>query len=166
MGALISRGTEGLDNLALLAVNKDDFVSVLYSLFLGGESAYEDRPGKLFGVRGDIPSDGLPTIVRLEAIHFAANSSFMGTLRLDFEGHLAGLTSSFPRDFRDSAHQPAIEGEDDGARLVKSHGLAFAPCATTEIALNQGPRAPITEVLSRVFASFGLQDREFDPSID
>ena len=38
LGALVSRGTEGLDKLALLAINKDGLVSVLNSLLQVGES--------------------------------------------------------------------------------------------------------------------------------
>ena len=79
---------------------------------------------------------------------------------------LSGLTSSLLRDFEDSAHQPKFEVEDDGARLVKSHGLAFVPCTTTEIVLEQGLRAPITEVIYRVFASFRIQDHTFDPALN
>ena len=83
---------------------KDGLVSVLYSLFLVGESAYKDGTGELFSIRGEIPDDGLPTIMRLEAIHFAANSSFVGTPRLYFKGHFAGLKFSLLREFKDSAH--------------------------------------------------------------
>ena len=39
LGDLVSRGVEGLDNIALLSVNKNNLVSVLHSLFLVGESA-------------------------------------------------------------------------------------------------------------------------------
>ena len=166
LGALVLRGAEGLDKIALLAVNKEGLVSFLHSIILVGDSAYEDGPGELFVIRGYILADGLPAIVRFEAIHFAANSSFVGTLRLEFEGHLAGLTSSLPQDFEDSAHKPVVEGEEDGARLVKSHGLALVPCATAEIALEQGPRAPITEVVSRAFPGLRIQDRAFDPALD
>ena len=141
LGALVSRGAEGLDKISLLAVNEDGLVSVLHSLFLVGESAYKDGPRKLSAIRGKIPADGLPTIVRIEAIHFAANSSFVGTLQLEFKGHLSGLTSSLLQDFEDSDHQPEVEGEYNGARLVKLRGLAFFPCATADIAIEQGPRA-------------------------
>ena len=104
LGALVSRGTEGIDKLSLLAVIKDGLVSVLHSLFLVGESAYKEGPGELFSIRGEIPADGLPAIMRIEAIHFAANSSFVGTLRLYFKGHLVGLNSSLLWEFKDSAH--------------------------------------------------------------
>ena len=74
---------------------------------------------------GEIPADGLPAIVRLTAIHFSVNFSFVGTPRLEFEGPLAGLTSSLLWDFEDSVHQPAVKVEDDGARLVKLRGLTY-----------------------------------------
>ena len=163
---LVSRGAEGLDNISLLSVKKDSRVSFLHYLFQVGESAYEDFPGKLFAIRGDIPAYGIPAIMRLEAIHFAANSSFVGTPRLEFESHITGLTSSVPQNFKDRAYQPAVDGKDDGVRLVKSRGLEFVPCATAEIALEQGPRALITEVISRAFAGLGIQDRTFDPELD
>ena len=104
LGALISRGAEGLDKLALLDVKKYGLFSVLHSLFLVGESAYEDRPCELFAIQGEIPAGGIPAIVRLEAIHFAANSSFVGTQQLEFEGPISGLNSSLPQDFKYSAH--------------------------------------------------------------
>ena len=40
LGDLVSRGTVGLDKLALLAVNEDDLFSVLHSLFQVCESGY------------------------------------------------------------------------------------------------------------------------------
>ena len=97
--ALVLRGAEGLVNINLLAVNKDGLVSVLHEIFLVGESAYENGPGDLFAIQGDILANSLPAIVQLEAIHFAVNSSFLGTPRLEFKGHLSGLTSSLPQDF-------------------------------------------------------------------
>ena len=104
--------------------------------------------------------------MRLKAIHFALNSSFVGTLRLEFESHLAGLNSNLPRDFEDNAHQPVVNDKDNGVRLVKSCSLAFVPCPNTNIALKQGPRAPITEVISRTFAGLGLQDHAYNPVLD
>ena len=57
---------------------------------------------------------------------------------MEFEGHLAVLTSSPLRDFEDSVRQPVVKDEDYGARLVNSRGLAFISCGTAEIALEQG----------------------------
>ena len=51
-------------------------------------------------------------------------------------------------------------------RLVKSRGLAFVPCAAAEIALEQGPWALITEVISRGFTGLRLQDRTYNPELD
>ena len=100
LGSLVSRGSEGLDKLYLLAVNEDGLVSVLHSFFQFGESAYEDRPGKLFAIRSEIPANGLPAIVRLKAIHFAANFSFLGTPRLEFKGNISGLISSISKELQ------------------------------------------------------------------
>ena len=63
LGDLVLRGAEGLNKIALLAVNKDGLISVLHSLFLVGESTYKDGPGELFSIRGEIPANGLPAIV-------------------------------------------------------------------------------------------------------
>ena len=166
LGALVSRGAEGLEKLALLTINYDGLVYVMQSLFQDGESAYEDRPGKIFVIQGANPADDLPTIVQLEATHFAANSSFMGTPRLEFEGHLAGLTSSLLWNFDYSAHQPSVEGEDDGVRLVNLRSFSLFPCTTAEIALEQGLWVPITEDISCAFAGLGLLDRVFDLALN
>ena len=50
--------------------------------------------------------------------------------------------------------------------LVKFHGLAFVPCETAEIALEQGQWVPITKVISRAFAGLGLQDPSYEPALD
>ena len=84
---------------------------------------------------------------------------------MEFDDHLARLISSLMRDLEDSAHHPSFEGEDDIVCLVKSRGLEFVPCTTAEIALEQGPRAPITEIISRVFTGLELQHRVFNPEL-
>ena len=50
--------------------------------------------------------------------------------------------------------------------MKTSHSLAFVPCANAEIALDRGPRAPITKIISHAFAIIGLQDHVFDPALD
>ena len=90
----------------------------------------------------------------------------MGNLRLESKGHLSGLNSSLRQDFEEIKHQPEVEIEDDSAHLVKLHGLEFFPCTTTDIVLDQGPRARITEAISCAFTRLGLQDRAFDPTLD
>ena len=65
LGAFVSRGAEGLNKLALRAVNEDGLVSVLHSLFQVGYRAYKDGTGEIFAICGKITADGLPAIVRL-----------------------------------------------------------------------------------------------------
>ena len=165
-GTLVLRDSEGINELSLLAVNKDGLVSVLHSLLQVGESDYKVGPGELLAIRSEIPADRLPVIVRLEAIHFAANSSFVGTSKLKFEIHLAGLNSCLPQDFEDNNHQPEVKEENNGVHLVKSRGLAFVPCATVDIPLEQGSRAPIIEAISHAFVVLRIQDRAYDPDLD
>ena len=76
---------------------------------------------------------------------------FVGTSRLEFASHLAGLESSLPRDYEDTAHQVADMAEDEGARRVQSRGLAFVPRATAAAALEGGPRPAVTDVLCCTF---------------
>ena len=63
LGALVLRGAEGLDKLALLAGNEEGLVSVLHSLFLVRKISYEDGPGKFIAIHGKIPDDWLPAIL-------------------------------------------------------------------------------------------------------
>ena len=93
---LVLRKVEGVDKLSFLAVNGAREVSVLHSLFCIGESAGDFRAGNLFAIRGEIPAAGLPGVVRLEPLLFASNFPFVGTSRLEFASHLAGLESSLP----------------------------------------------------------------------
>ena len=80
------------------------------------------------------------------------NFPFVGTARLDFTIHLAGLGSALPQDFDDNAHQVAIL-EDDGARQVQSRGLAFVPRATAAVTLEEGSRPVVTTMLCSTFAA-------------
>ena len=80
MGTIVARGAKSVDKLSLIVVNEEILVSVLYPIFQVGESAYKEGPGKIFAIRSEIPADGLPVIVRLEAIHFAVDLSSLGIL--------------------------------------------------------------------------------------
>ena len=116
-----------MDKLSFLTVNGVGEVSVLHSLFCAGESAGDFTAGELFAIPGEIPTVGLPEVVRLKPLLFASNFPFVGTSRLEFANHLAGLESSLPRHFEDTAHQVADLEVDEGARRVQSRGLAFVP---------------------------------------
>ena len=144
---LVLRKIDGVDKLTFLAVNGVREISVLHSLFCMGESAGDFTAGDLYAIRGEIPAAGLPVVVRLEPLLFASNFPFVGSLRLDFSDHLAGLKSSLPWDFEDTAHQVAYGEEDEGVRWVQSIGLAFVPRATAAVALEEGLRPAVTDVL-------------------
>ena len=133
---------DGVDKLSFLAVNSVGEVSVLHSLFCVGESAGDFTAGELFAIRGEIPAAGLPVAVCLEPLLFASNFPFFGTPMLEFTDHLAGIDSSLPRDFEDTAHQVADREAYEGARRVQSRGLVFVPLATAAATLEGGPARP------------------------
>ena len=94
---LVLRKIYGVDKLSFLAVNGVGEISILHSVFCVGESAGDFTAGDLYAIRVEIPAAGLPVVVRLESLLFASNFPFVGTPRLEFAGHLAGLESSLPR---------------------------------------------------------------------
>ena len=154
---LVLRKVEGVEKLSFLAVNGAGEVSVLHSLFCVGEGVGDFTAGDLFAIRGEIPAVGLPGVVRLEPLLFASKFPFVGTLRLEFASHLAGLESSLPRDFKDTAHQVADMAEHEGARRVQSRGLAFVPKGTAAAALEGGPRPAVTDVLCCTFEALSQE---------
>ena len=83
--------------------------------------------GDLYAICGKIPAAGLPVVVRLEPLLFASNSPFVGTPRLEFSGHLAGLESSLARDFEDTVHQVADGEEEEGVQRVQFKGPRLRP---------------------------------------
>ena len=93
---LFLRKVEGVGKLSFLAINGAGEVSVLHSLFCVGESAGDFTAGDLFAIQGEISAVGLPGVVRLKPLLFASNFPFVGTSRLEFASHLAGLKSSLP----------------------------------------------------------------------
>ena len=122
--------------------------------------------GDLFAIRGEIPAVGLPVVVRLEPLLFASNFPFVGKSRLELASHLAGLESSLPRDYEDTAHQVADREADEGARQVQSRGLAFVPRETAAAALEGGPRPAVTDVLCCKFEALSQDDKAFDGVLD
>ena len=101
---LVLRKIDGVGKLSFLTVNGVREVSVLHPLFCAGESAYDFTAGNLYAIRSEIPAAGLPVVVCLEMLLFASNFPLVGTPRLEFAGHLAGLESSLARDFEDTVH--------------------------------------------------------------
>ena len=163
---LVLRKVDGVDKLSFLAVNIVREVSVLHSLFCIGESAGDFTVGDLFAIRGEIPAAGLPVVVRVKPLLFDSNFPFLGMPRLEFSDHLAGLESSLPWDFEDTAHQVADREADEGAWRVQSRGLAFVPQATMAAALEGGPRPAVTDVLCCTFEALSQEDKAFDGALD
>ena len=121
--------------------------------------------GNLYAIRGEIPAASLPLVVRLEPLLFASNFPFVGTPRLEFASHLAGLESSLARDFEDTAHQVEDGEEDEGVRLIQLRGLASVLRATAAVALEEGLRPAVTDILCRTFEKLSWQDKAFDGSL-
>ena len=148
------------------AVNGAGKVSVLHSLFCVRESAGVFTAGNLFAIWDEILAVGLPMVVCLEPLLFASNFPFVGTSRLECAIHLAGLDSSLPREYEDTAHQVADREADEGAQRVQSRGLNFVPQATAAAALEGGPRLAVTDVLFCTFEALSQEDKAFDGALD
>ena len=162
----VLRKIDGVDKLSFFSVNSVGEVSVLHSLFCVGESTGDFTVGNLYAICREIPATGLPVVVRLDPLLFAPNFPFVGTPRLKFANHLAGLESSVPRDFEDTAHQVADGEEDEGVRRVQSSGLAFILRATAVAALEEGLRPAVTDVICRTFKALSRNDKAFDGALD
>ena len=70
-------------------------------------------------MKGELPPDGLPTLVKLSPMHFACNSAFQGKIRVDFEAHVTVLSYGHLRDLNTSAHEVAQE-EDASSHVMHS----------------------------------------------
>ena len=162
---LVTRNVEGISKITLLAANEAGEVSLLHSLFVAGSNATDYSAGSLYALRGEIPTEGLPTVVRLEAIHFASNYEFLGTARLEFIVHLAGVNSVLPRDLEDQAHEVAAE-TDEGSRTVRSRGLAFVPRRVATAVLDGDPSPTVASVCCDAYEALSKEDRAFDGGVD
>ena len=76
---LSGRRLEGLNRLTLLTINGEGLVAVLHSLFCMTYSEYEDGMGGIWAVKGELPSEGIQTLVNLTSLQFAFNAAFQGT---------------------------------------------------------------------------------------
>ena len=56
--------------------------------------------------------------------------------------------------------------EDEGVRQVQSRGLAFVPRATAAVALEEGLRPTVTDVLCRIFEALSREEKSFDWVLD
>ena len=89
---------------------------------MGGEC--KEGPAYLSAVKGEIPDNGLLTLVNLTPFHFALNTLFQGTDRSKFNMHITSISSTNPRELDANAHQvPAVD--DEGSRIVCSRRIEF-----------------------------------------
>ena len=166
LASLISRRSAGLDKLVLAVVSGAGAVDLVHSLFLVNGSEYEEDLPEVWGLVGEIPDEGLPTLTKLTSMLFAANTTFTGTSPSEFEAHVTSLSSIKPRDFDSNAHQPAVS-EDEGSRPISSRGAAFLPAAAALAILDLGPGASIAEVAQRAFPIInGSETASFDATSD
>ena len=117
--SLVGYRLEGLDWLALLKIDGKGLVAILHSLLYAAASEYEDGPGDLWVVKGELPCEGLPTLVKLLPLQFTCNTSFQGTRQDEFEVHVIALTSSHLHDIGTSTHEVFLEEYED-SRIVRS----------------------------------------------
>ena len=120
---LVERRAVGADKLMFLSISKAGVVHIIHSLVVVRVEDYDEAP-TLWGIRGDIPDQGLPNFVLLSAMNFAANEPFFGQPSDEFETHATGLPSVLQKDLDTSAYQ-ASAMEDDGARSISSRGLTL-----------------------------------------
>ena len=111
--SLVGRRLEGLDCLALPTIHDDGVVAVLHSMFYVAASEYEDGTGFLWAMKGDLPQEGIPTLVKFSPLHFACNTAFWETIQEEFEVHVIELSSGHLLNLDTSAHKVTQE-EDSG----------------------------------------------------
>ena len=70
---LVLWNIDGVDKLSFLAINGVGEISVLHPLFCVGESEGDFTAGDLYAICGEIPTAGLPVVVRLKPLLFASN---------------------------------------------------------------------------------------------
>ena len=162
---LVTRNVEGISKISLLAANEAGEVSLLHSFFVTGSSACDYSASSLYALRGEIPTEGLPTVVRLEALHFAANSEFLGTARLEFTNHLNGVESALPRDLESEAHDVVAE-TDEGCRAVRSRGIAFVPRQTATVVLDGNPSPTVATVCCSAYEALLKEDQAFEGGLE
>ena len=89
--SLAGHRSEGLNRLALLKIDGKGLLNILHLLLFVSASEYDGGPGDLWAVKGELPSEGLPTLVKLLPIHTARNTTFWGTSWEEFEVHVTAL---------------------------------------------------------------------------
>ena len=55
-------------------VDRDDLIYLFHSLFCFTGGNYKEGPGDIWEVKGEIPDNDLPMLVKLTPLHFALNT--------------------------------------------------------------------------------------------
>ena len=132
----------------LLGLSKAGVVNIIHSLFTVRKGDYDMAP-KLWGVLGEVPEDGLPSIFAILPVDLSTIDSFYGTSMEEFDSHVTGLISTLQRDLESNAHK-ALAKEDDGATLVSARGLVILPSSVALIFLDLPPPVTIAEAAARL----------------
>ena len=91
--ALCSRNSPSFQIIAFLTVSAEGLVTMLHSLFSLPAGEFEEVPGDLCALVGELPPKGKPSFVRLSALTAAANEGFIGSCKEDFDAHVTSLSS-------------------------------------------------------------------------
>ena len=107
-----------MDALTLLGLLKAKVVDIIHSLFMVRNDNYNMAPDLCFFL-GEVPEDGLPSIVSILPVNLSTIDPFYGTSMEEFESHITGLTSTLQRDLYSNAPEASAK-KDVGATLVSA----------------------------------------------
>ena len=85
-------------------------------------------------MKGELPSEGLPTLSKLSPLQFACNTPLRGTIQDKFEVHVTSVASNHLRNI-DTSNQKVSREEDDDSHVVRSRKVVFAPTAIARVIL-------------------------------
>ena len=111
----------GLADLTLLGVDRDGGTHILHSLFSVPVGPY-DPDRRLFGCRGELPTEELPAITEIPVASFTALRAVSAMYREDHRVHLEGV----PPSVWQAMPCKRVNHKEDG-RSLSCRGLTFLP---------------------------------------
>ena len=150
LGSLVSWKLAGLEHLTLAVLLAEGGVDIVHYLLLIHANEYKEALPEVWGIVGEIPREGFPTLTKLTSMIFATNTTFTGTSPSEFEADVTRIYIIKPRDFDSSVHQVSRE-EDKGSCSISTKSAAFIPTAADLEILKLGAGSSIAEVACRVF---------------
>ena len=145
---LVERKASGMEAVTLLGLSKAGIVDVIHSLFTVRANDYDMAP-ELWGILGEVPENGLPSIVSILPIDLSTIDPFYGTTSEEFESHVTGLSSTLQRHLDTNAH-PESSKSDEGATIISVRGLAFIPASAASLFLELPAPVTIAEASARL----------------